>query len=81
MRQEVHGLSVSYVRSAKALSSSRLMASDLDGFGSGCAAIQAWSFASSSGGIRKPRIGYTPVGGRPRGLFSLSAIDLALFSV
>ena len=46
-----------YPFEASALSNNDLMASDFDGFGSGCAWIQASSLASSSGGIRKPRIG------------------------
>lgn len=67
---------VERVHAHNALSNNRLIASDFDGFGSGCASIQASSFASSSGGMRRPRIGWRPVAGRPRGLLGLSAIDL-----
>lgn len=64
-----------------ARSNNRLIASEKDGFGSGCALIHASSFASSSGGMRRPRIGCLPVAGRPRGLLGLSSIDLPLFWV
>ena len=57
------------------LSISRRIASEREGFGSGWRSIYASILASSSGGMRRPRIGWTPVGGRPRGLFCLSAID------
>ena len=60
---------------------SRRMASDREGFGSPCRSIQASIFASSSGGMRTPRMGWTPVRGRPRGLFCSTAIDPPLFSV
>jgi len=62
-----------------AISSNRLIASDRVGFGSGWASIHAFSFASRSAGMRTPVMGVRPVGGRPRGLFCLSAIDPPLF--
>jgi len=53
---------------------SRLIASDREGLGSSCRSIQAVIFASSSTGMRTPFVGDSPVRGRPRGLFSRSAI-------
>jgi hypothetical protein len=47
----------------------RLIASGLDGFGSGCFAIQASRAASNSGYKRRPMFGPMPVFGRPRSLF------------
>ena len=69
------------VQWCKPRSISRRIASERDGLGSGCRSIQAAIFASSSTGIRTPLVGDSPVRGRPRGLFSRSAIDLPLFIV
>jgi hypothetical protein len=63
-------------RSPNARSSNRLIASDRDGFGSGCRSIQSSSLAFSSAGMRRPVRGVMPVRGRPGGLFGFSAIDL-----
>jgi len=57
-----------------AFSSSLRTASDREGFGSGCASIQAATAAWSSAGIRTERTGSLPVAGRPRRLFGCSAI-------
>lgn len=63
-------------------STNRRIASDREGFGSGWRSIQASIFASSSGGMRTALAGWTPVRGRPRGLFCSTAIDSPLiFSI
>jgi hypothetical protein len=57
------------------------MASEREGLRSGWRSIHASIFASSSGGMRTARAGWTPVRGRPRGLFCSTAIDSPLFLV
>ncbi len=51
------------------------IASDREGLGAAWRSIQAAIAASSSSGQRTVRTGSRPVRGRPRGLFSVSAID------
>jgi len=58
--------------------SARLIVSGREGFGSGCAAIQA-SRAATLAGMTRTIIGVASVGGRPRPrFFSISPIDLAM---
>ena len=58
---------------------SRLIASEREGLGSGWRSIQAVMAASIFAGMRTVTAGSLPVAGRPRGLFSFSAIDPLLF--
>lgn len=54
---------------SNALSDNRLIASLFDGFGSGCASIQAWSLTSRGAAMRTPVSGVRAVGGGPSVFF------------